>query len=172
MNRLLITFFSVLTIVVATEQKPFKHEKNILAVLNEYMSSVDNKDIDAMLNHLTIPIDLHFGSGRVVTVRSDNELKDIFQNWKNSPRSNFYSTVLRTVSVEQTGIVNNMLAVADITYDRLDKDGNIIKTERALYHFVKGTGYYAKPLKFIWALSTRWARDWKIYMISNIDAEQ
>ena len=172
MNRLLITFFSVLTIVVATEQKPFKHEKNILAVLNEYMSSVDNKDIDAMLNHLTIPIDLHFGSGRVVTVRSDNELKNIFQNWKNSPRSNFSSTVLRTVSVEETGIVNNMLAVADITYDRLDKDGNIIKTERALYHFVKGTGYYAKPLKFIWALSTRWARDWKIYMISNIDAEQ
>ena len=172
MNRLLITFFSVLTIVVATEQKPFKHEKNILAVLNEYMSSVDNKDIDAMLNHLTIPIDLHFGSGRVVTVRSDNELKDIFQNWKNSPRSNFYSTVLRTVSVEETGIVNNMLAVADITYDRLDKDGNIIKTERALYHFVKGTGYYAKPLKFIWAVSTRWARDWKIYMISNIDARQ
>ena len=172
MNRLLITFFSVLTIVVATEQKPFKHEKNILAVLNEYMSSVDNKDIDAMLNHLTIPIDLHFGSGRVVTVRSDNELKDIFQNWKNSPRSNFYSTVLRTVSVEETGIVNNMLAVADITYDRLDKDGNIIKTERALYHFVKGTGYYAKPLKFIWAVSTMWARDWKIYMISNIDAEQ
>ena len=172
MNRLLITFFSVLTIVVATEQKPFKHEKNILAVLNEYMSSVDNKDIDAMLNHLTIPIDLHFGSGRVVTVRSDNELKDIFQNWKNSPRSNFYSTVLKTVSVEETGIVNNMLAVADITYDRLDKDGNTIKTERALYHFVKGTGYYAKPLKFIWALSTRWARDWKIYMISNIDAEQ
>ena len=172
MNRLLITYFSVLTIVVATEQKPFKHEKNILAVLNEYMSSVDNKDIDAMLNHLTIPIDLHFGSGRVVTVRSDNELKDIFQNWKNSPRSNFYSTVLRTVSVEETGIVNNMLAVADITYDRLDKDGNIIKTERALYHFVKGTGYYAKPLKFIWAVSTRWARHWKIYMISNIDAEQ
>ena len=158
MNRLLITFFSVLTIVVATEQKPFKHEKNILAVLNEYMSSVDNKDIDAMLNHLTIPIDLHFGSGRVVTVRSDNELKDIFQNWKNSPRSNFSSTVLRTVSVEETGIVNNMLAVADITYDRLDKDGNIIKTERALYHFVKGNGYYAKPLKFIWALSTRWAK--------------
>jgi len=172
MNRLLITFFSVLTIVVATEQKPFKHEKNILAVLNEYMSSVDNKDIDAMLNHLTIPIDLHFGSGRVVTVRSDNELKNIFQNWKNSPRSNFSSTVLRTVSVEETGIVNNMLAVADITYDRLDKDGNIIKTERALYHFVKGNGYYAKPLKFIWALSTRWARDWKIYMISNIDTEQ
>ena len=136
------------------------------------MSSVDNKDIDAMLNHLTIPIDLHFGSGRVVTVRSDNELKNIFQNWKNSPRSNFYSTVLRTVSVEETGIVNNMLAVADITYDRLDKDGNIIKTERALYHFVKGTGYYAKPLKFIWAVSTRWARDWKIYMISNIDMEQ
>ncbi len=162
----------MLTIVVASEQKPFKHEKNILAVLNEYMSSVDNKDIDAMLNHLTIPIDLHFGSGRVVTVRSDNELKDIFQNWKNSPRSNFYSTVLRTVSVEETGIVNNMLAVADITYDRLDKDGNTIKTERALYHFVKGTGYYAKPLKFIWALSTRWAREWTIYMISNIDTEQ
>ena len=103
---------------------------------------------------------------------SRDELKDIFQNWKNSPRSNFSSTVLRTVSVEETGIVNNMLAVADITYDRLDKDGNIIKTERALYHFVKGTGYYAKPLKFIWALSTRWARDWKIYMISNIDTEQ
>ncbi len=171
MNRVFIIILSVLSSVFATEPTSFKHEKKILSILNEYMSNVDDKDINSMLNHLTIPVDLHFGSGRVVTVRSDDELKNIFNDWKNSPRSKFHSTVLRTVSIEETGIVKNMLAVADITYDRLDQDGNTIKTERALYHFIKGDGYYAKPLKFIWALSTKWARDWKIYMISNIDIE-
>ena len=156
MNRVFIIILSVLSSVFATEPTSFKHEKKILSILNEYMSNVDDKDINSMLNHLTIPVDLHFGSGRVVTVRSDDELKNIFNDWKNSPRSKFHSTVLRTVSIEETGIVKNMLAVADITYDRLDQDGNTIKTERALYHFIKGDGYYAKPLKFIWALSTKW----------------
>ena len=65
-----------------------------------------------------------------------------------------------------------MLAVADVTYDRLSDSGDVIRTERALYHFVKGNGYYAKPLQFIWALSTKWARGWKIYMISNVDIAQ
>ena len=55
-------------------------------------------------------------------------------------------------------------------YDDLDKDenGNKIRTERALYHLVRGQGYYRNPLKFIWSISTKWLRPWKIYMISNI----
>ena len=77
----------MLSSVFATEPTSFKHEKKILSILNEYMSNVDDKDINSMLNHLTIPVDLHFGSGRVVTVRSDDELKNIFNDWKNSPRS-------------------------------------------------------------------------------------
>ena len=62
-----------------------------------------------------------------------------------------------------------MLAVADVTYERLSESGEVIRTERALYHFVRGSGYYAKPLIFVWALTTRCGRKWNIYMISDLD---
>ena len=92
-----------------------------------------------------------------------------FFRWNNSEKSNFHATKIKYVDIEQTGLVKNMLAVADVTYERLSESGEVIRTERTLYHFVRGSGYYAKPLKFVWALTTRWARKWNIYMISDLD---
>ena len=169
---IVLSFFILVSFILGEDQKPFKHEKRIISALNSYVSSVDQKDLGGMLQHVTIPLDLHFGSQKVTTIRSENDFKEIFKDWKNSDRSNFHSTKIRSIQIEQTGIIKNMLAVADVTYDRLSDSGDVIRTERALYHFVKGNGYYAKPLQFIWALSTKWARGWKIYMISNVDIAQ
>jgi len=169
MNRYLVLLVvSILSTTFAKDQKPFKHQEKVSATLEDYISIVDKKDIKGMLEYLTIPLDLHFGSDRVLTIGSEQEFMTIFNEWKNSAKANFHSTKVRSIHIEQTGIIDNMLAVADVTYDRLDENGNTIRTERALYHLVKGTGFYAKPLKFLWAFSTRWARKWKIYMISNI----
>ena len=167
-----LAVFFLLGIAFAEEPKPFKYEKKVLSILEDYLSSVDEKNIDAMLKHLTMPFDLHFDSQRITPVKSEEEFRIIFGNWKNSSRSNFDRTEIKSITINHTGVIRNMFAVADITYNRLDKDGNLMRTERALYHFVKGTGYYGKPLKFIWAVSTKWARKWNIYMISNVELSE
>ncbi len=168
-RAILFTLVVVSGITLGGEKKSFKHEKKVLTVLKSYMSSVDEKNFEGMLEHITIPFDLHFGSQQVTTIKSKSAFEEVFNSWNNSDRSNFHATRIKSVDIEQTGLVKNMLAVADVTYERLSESGEVIRTERALYHFVKGNGYYAKPLKFIWALTTRWARKWNIYMISDLD---
>ena len=158
-------------IVLGEDKKPFKLEGKVLSVLESYINSVDEKNVEGMLKHVTIPLDLHFDSQQVTTIKSKGEFEKIFNRWNNSEKSNFHATKIKSVDIEQTGLVNNMLAVADVTFERLSESGEVIRTERALYHLVKGNGYYAKPLKFVWALTTRWARKWNIYMISNLDVD-
>ena len=62
------------------------------------------------LKHVTIPLDLHFGSQQVTTIKSKGEFEKIFNRWKNSEKSNFHDTRIKSVDIEQTGLVNNMLA--------------------------------------------------------------
>ena len=168
-RAILFTLVIVSGIVLGEGKKPFKQEEKVLSVLKSYISSVDEKNVEGMLKHVTIPLDLHFGSQQVTTIKSKSEFEKIFDRWNNSDRSNFHATKIKSVDIEQTGLINNMLAVADVTYERLSESGEVIRTERALYHLVRGNGYYAKPLKFVWALTTRWARKWNIYMISDLN---
>ena len=168
-RAILFTLVIFSGIVLSEDKKLFKQEEKVLSVLKSYISSVDEKNVEGMLKHVTIPLDLHFGSQQVTTIKSKGEFEKIFDRWNNSEKSNFHATKIKSIDIEQTGMVNNMLAVADITFERLSESGEVIRTERALYHLVKGNGYYAKPLKFLWALTTRWARKWNIYMISNLD---
>ena len=168
-RAILFTLVVVSGITLGEEKKPFKQEEKVLSVLKSYMSSVDEKNVEGMLEHITIPFDLHFGSQQVTTIKSKSAFEEVFNSWNNSDRSNFHVTKIKSVDIDQTGMVSNMLAVADVTYERLSESGEVIRTERALYHFVRGNGYYAKPLKFVWALTTRWARKWNIYMISDLD---
>ena len=168
-RAILLTLVIVSGIVLGESKKPFKQEGKVLSVLESYIGCVDEKNVEGMLEHIIIPLDLHFGSQQVTTIKSKSEFKTVFNRWNNSEKSNFHATKIKSVDIEQTGMVNNMLAVADITFERLSESGEVIRTERALYHLVKGNGYYAKPLKFLWALTTRWARKWNIYMISNLD---
>ena len=168
-RAILFTLVIFSSIVQGEDTKSFKQEGKVLSVLESYIACVDEKNVEGMLEHIIIPLDLHFGSQQVTTIKSKSAFEEVFNRWNNSDRSNFHATRIKSVDIEKTGLVNNMLAVADVTYERLSKSGEVIRTERALYHFVKGNGYYAKPLKFIWALTTRWARKWNIYMISDLD---
>ena len=168
-RAILFTLAIVSGTVLGDDKKPFKQEREVLSVLESYINSVDEKNVEGMLKHVTIPLDLHFGSQQVTTIKSKGEFEKIFNRWNNSEKSNFHATKIKSVDIEQTGLINNMLAVADVTYERLSESGEVIRTERALYHLVRGNGYYAKPLKFVWALTTRWARKWNIYMISDLD---
>ena len=170
-RAILFTLAIVSGIALGEDKKPFKQEGKVLSVLESYINSVDEKNVEGMLKHITIPLDLHFGSQQVTTIKSKGEFEKIFNRWNNSEKSNFHATKIKFVDIEQTGLVNNMLAVADVTYERLSESGEVIRTERALYHLVRGNGYYAKPLKFVWALTTRWARKWNIYMISNLEVD-
>ena len=170
-RAIFLTLVTVSGIVIGESKKPFKQEEKVLSVLKSYIGFVDEKNVEGMLKHITIPLDLHFGSQQVTTIKSKGEFEKIFNRWNNSKKSNFHTTKIKSVDIEQTGLINNMLAVADITFERLSESGEVIRTERALYHLVRGNGYYAKPLKFVWALTTRWARKWNIYMISNLDVD-
>tara|TARA_B100000579_G_scaffold27684_1_gene19488 strand:- start:2624 stop:3145 length:522 start_codon:yes stop_codon:yes gene_type:complete len=171
LRAVLFTLVVLSGTTIGEEKKPFNQEGKVLSVLKSYIGCVDEKNVEGMLEHITIPLDLHFGSQQVTTIRSKGEFEEIFNRWNNSEKSNFHATKIKSVDIEQTGLINNMLAVVDVTYERLSESGEVIRTERALYHLVRGNGYYAKPLKFVWALTTRWARKWNIYMISNLDVD-
>ena len=159
-------------VVCSSENLNFKNEEKIVSVLQDYFSSVDKKDFEGMLRYVTIPLNLHFDAERVVTIDSNQDFKILFDNWKKSSNSKFHSTKITSIKVEPTWIFDDLLAVADVTYDRVDNKGKKIRTERTLYHFIRGNGYYSSPLKFMWTFFTRWMSKWKIYMISNIEVDK
>ena len=160
------------SVVFSSENPNFKNEKKIVSVLQDYFISVDKKDFEGMLRYVTIPLNVHFDAEKVVTIESNQDFKILFDSWKKSSNSKFHSTKITSIKVEPTWIVDDLLAVADVTYDRVDNKGKKIRTERTLYHFIRGNGYYSSPLKFMWTFFTRWMSKWKIYMISNIEVDK
>lgn len=170
----IILFFSILISLnsLSAENKlSTKNVDKINNVLVDYFRNVDDKNPDGMLEHLTSEFFLHFGSSKVQSIQSELEFKQIFNNWEKSEKSNFKSTQIETIGIEYTGMFKNYTAVANVVYSRKDEFGNILRTERALYHFILGKGYYGSIPKFIWSIATKWTRKWKIYMISNIELD-
>ena len=163
--------FFVLTSTVFSEKKYYKHEDSIKRVLSNYFEDVDAKNPVRMLKTLTPEFFLHYGEGPVTRITSESEFIQLFEAWKNSEKGKFFSTEIETINIQETHIIRNYAAVADVVFSRKDKNGNKIRTERALYHLIKGQGYYGSPLKFIWGILTKWSRPWKIYMISNIQLD-
>ncbi len=162
-------FFILVSLLFGAENNYFKYKIEIEETLRRYIGHVDNKNIEKMISHLTMPVDFHFGSSSVVTVRSNAELKSIFNKWKDSDNSKFNSTIIKELNIYPTGLVKNYLATADVVYERLNTNGEVLRTERVLYHFIYGDAFVAGPIKFVWSYLTRWTSEWKIYMISNIE---
>ena len=162
-------FFILASLLVGAEDNFFKYRIEIEETLREYIDHVDDKNIEKMISHMTMPVDFHFGSNSVVTVRSKQELKSIFNKWKDSDNSKFNSTNIKALNIYPTGLVKNYLATADVIYERLNINGEVLKKERVLYHFIYGDAFVAGPIKFVWSYLTRWTSEWKIYMISNIE---
>ena len=101
-RAILFTLVIFSGIVLGEDKKPFKQEEKVLSVLISYISSVDEKNVEGMLEHITIPLDLHFGSQQVTTIKSKGEFEKIFDRWNNSEKSNFHATKIKSVDIEQT----------------------------------------------------------------------
>ena len=51
-------------------------------MLKKYISCVDDKNVEGMLEHITIPLDLHYGSQQVTTIKSKDEFAKLMLNEK------------------------------------------------------------------------------------------
>lgn len=169
MKNILLPFIIFISQTFADKKiDKFKHKENIEIILTDYFNNVDRKNVEGISDHFTPELIMHFGSDAVTQINTVTDFHPIFESWSNSSKGQFSFTRIDSINIQETHIVKNYTAVADVFYTRIDKNGQPLRTERSLYHFVRGTGYYGKPLKFIWGVMTKWLRPWKIYMISNI----
>ena len=148
-------------IIFSQQDTTFKEQDLIISILEDYFAQVDNKDIDGMYRFFAMPIVLHFNAGKPYHIKNREEFDVIFNAWKRSPNADFQRT--RIDSIRVNNAFANYFCVADVTFSRLDGEGNPINQQRVLYNFVKGDKY--GPL----GLLIKWFREWKIYMISNVD---
>jgi len=148
-------------IIFSQQDTTFKEQDLIISLLEDYFAHVDNKDIDGMYRFFAMPLVLHFNADKPYHIKDKEEFDAIFSAWKRSPNSNFHST--RIDSIRVNNVFFNYFCVADVTYSRLDRKGNPINRQRVLYNFVKGGKY--GPL----GLLIKWFMKWKIYMITNVE---
>ena len=152
MSKILI-ILSLLTLNQSkAAETTYKHQGAIIGVWDAYTDAVDNKEIQEMFSYFKLPVILHFDASDPVMIESEENFKEIFNVWKNSPQANFHHTERESITVNE--IIENFSCVADVVYKRLDKENNLISRIRSLYHFIH------KDEK------------WKIYMISNVEADQ
>ena len=114
-----------------------------------------------MYRFFAMPLVLHFNADKPHHIKDKEEFDAIFSAWKHSPNSNFHST--RIDSIRVNNVFFNYFCVADVTYSRLDNKGNTMNQQRLLYNFVKGDKF--GPL----GLLIKWFKAWKIYMITNVE---
>ena len=148
-------------IILSQPDTTFKEQDLIISLLKNYFAHVDNKDIDGMYRFFAMPIVLHFNADKPYHIKDREEFDAIFSAWDRSPNSNFHST--RIDSIRVNNVLFNYFCVADVTYSRLDNKGNTINQQRLLYNFVKGDKF--GPL----GLLIKWFKAWKIYMITNVE---
>ena len=148
-------------IIFSQQETTFKEQDLIISLLEDYFAQVDKKNIDGMYRFFAMPLVLHFNADKPYHIKDKEEFDAIFSAWKRSPNSNFHST--RIDSIRVNNAFANYICVADVTYSRLDRKGNPINRQRVLYNFVKGGKY--GPL----GLLIKWFMKWKIYMITNVE---
>ena len=151
MKKIIFTIILVAAQAVFSQQDTTsKYQDLIIGLWNDYVTQVDDKNIEGMFNFLTLPLGLHFNADDTHNIKTREEFEEIFNIWKNSSKADFHRTKLETINVSE--VFKDFLCIADVVYKRLDSNGQVIKLERALYHYVNVEG------------------EWKIYMISNVDS--
>ena len=136
--------------VFSQQDTTSKYQDLIIGLWNDYVTQVDDKNIEGMFNFLTLPLVLHFNADDTHNIKTREEFEEIFNIWKNSSKADYHRTKIETINVSE--VFKDFLCIADVVYKRLDSNGQVIKLERALYHYVTVEG------------------EWKIYMISNVDS--
>ena len=148
-------------IIFSQQDTTFKEQALIISLLEDYFAQVDKKNIDGMYRFFAMPLVLHFNADKPYHIKDKEEFETIFSAWKRSPNSNFHST--RIDSIRVNNVFFNYFCVADVTYSRLDNKGNTINQQRILYNLIKGDKF--GPL----GLLIKWFKKWKIYMITNVE---
>ena len=98
-RAILFTLVIFSSIVQGEDTKSFKQEGKVLSVLESYIACVDEKNVEGMLEHIIIPLDLHFGSQQVTTIKSKSAFEEVFNRWNNSEKSNFHVTKIKSVNI-------------------------------------------------------------------------
>ena len=148
-------------IIFSQQETTFKEQDLIISLLEDYFAQVDKKNIDGMYRFFAMPLVLHFNADKPYHIKDKEEFDAIFSAWKRSPNSNFHST--RIDSIRVNNAFAKYFCVADVNFSRLDRKGNPINRQRVLYNLVKGGKY--GPL----GLLIKWFMKWKIYMITNVE---
>ena len=162
MKKVIVIILLITAQAVFSQQKTtFKDQDVIISLIEDYFAQVDKKNIDGMYRFFTMPFVLHFNADKPYHIKDKEEFEALFSAWKRSPNSNFHSTRIDSIGVNNA--FANYICVADITFSRLDRNGNPINQQRVLYNFVKGGKY--GPL----GLLIKWFMKWKIYMITNVE---
>ena len=136
--------------VFSQQDTTSKYQDIIIGLWNDYITQVDDKNIEGMFNYFKLPLVLHFNADVAHNIKTREEFEEIFNTWENSSKADFHRTKRETINVSE--VFKDFLCIADVVYKRLDSNGQVIKLERALYHYVNVEG------------------EWKIYMISNVDS--
>ena len=162
MKKVIFTILLVAVQAVFSQQDTtFKDQDAIISLIEDYFAQVDKKNIDGMYRFFAMPLVLHFNADKPYHIKDKEEFEAIFSAWKRSPNSNFHST--RIDSIRVNNAFANYICVADVNFSRLDRKGNTINRQRVLYNLVKGGKY--GPL----GLLIKWFMKWKIYMITNVE---
>ena len=152
MDKILVILFLLTLHQSKAEETAYKHQDTVIGVWDAYIDAVDKKEIQEMFRYFHLPTILHFDESDPVLIESEESFTEIFNVWKDLPQANFHHTERESITVNE--IIENFSCVADVVYKRLDKENNLISRARSLYHFVYKD------------------ERWKIYMISNVDADQ
>jgi len=165
---LFFVFFSIFNNALSNE-KPFEDYDKIQTLFQGYIQAVDSKDIEKMTEYFyygkgekTI---FHFGINPPIAVYEKQELDEIFNIWKTSPKSEFKRTRLDKVNiVPRSDREGESVCTVDVTYSRIGDNDQLINQRRSIYHF------YRYKNSGIMRLIKRW-KEWKIYMVVDVDLE-
>ena len=168
MNKNLFYIWFILSNIVfaGLQDTTFNKYDEVNNVFESYLLVVDEKNITKMSKYFqTDWCTLHFGSGIPIVITNKEEFNIVFNNWKNSSKANFVKTKLDKIEIAPVwDHIDTKLCTVDATYSRLNEQGEVLGTGRALYHFVRHK--YSGLYRFF----KKWKK-WKIYMITDLDPE-
>ena len=112
MNKILIILSLLIANQSNTEETAYMHQDVIIGLWDNYIDAVDNKKIQEMFSYFYLPATLHFDQSDPVVIESEENFKEIFNVWKDSPQANFHHTERENITVNE--IIEDFSCVADV----------------------------------------------------------
>ena len=95
MKKIIFTITLVAAQAVFSQQDTTsKYQDLIIGLWNDYITQVDDKNIEGMFNYFKLPLVLHFNADVAHNIKTREEFEEIFNTWKN------YSVVIYFISYQ------------------------------------------------------------------------